>query len=138
MSRTMIAAGTPGLDLLAEKVLLNLALGEPTPVFFQCLTNSVGFAYAHIAVRPTPPTTAIGGPALNMKRPAVHDMYDATTIHVPNVNEARFSFLPPLHISIRPYPMAAMVTMGPNDANRIPLSGAWASPIVEKTLFLEK
>ena len=102
MRSTIIAAGTPGLDLLAEKVLLNLALGDPIPVFFQCFTNSVGLAYAHIAVRPMPPTTAIGGPALNMKRPAVHDMYDATTIHVPSVKEARFSFLPPLHINIMP------------------------------------
>ena len=102
MRSTITAAGTPGLDLLAEKVLLNLALGDPIPVFFQCFTNSVGLAYAHIAVRAMPPTTAIGGPALNMNRPAVHDMYDATTIHVPSVNEARFSFLPPLHIIIMP------------------------------------
>ena len=44
MSRTISAAGTPGLDRLAEKVLLNRALGDPMPVFFQCLTNSAGLA----------------------------------------------------------------------------------------------
>ncbi len=44
MSKTMNAAGTPGLDLLAEKVLLNRARGEPIPLLFQILLNSDGFA----------------------------------------------------------------------------------------------
>ena len=102
MSRIIITAGTPGLDLLAEKVLLNRALGEPMPLFFQCLVNSPGFAAIQSDVNPTAPTTAMGGPALNMNRPAVQDMYDAITIHAPSKNEALFSFLPPLHISMSP------------------------------------
>ena len=97
-----MTAGTPGLDLLAENVLLNRALGEPIPLFFQCFTNSLGFAETHKDVNPTAPTTAMGGPALNMNRPAVQDMYDATTIHAPSKNEALSSFLPPLHMRRSP------------------------------------
>ena len=102
MRRIIITAGTPGLDLLAEKVLLNRALGDPTPLFFQCLRHSLGFAATHIEVNPTAPTTAMGGPALNMNRPADQDMYDAITIHAPSKNEALFSFLPPLHMRMSP------------------------------------
>ena len=71
---TIRTAGTPGLAFEAGQIDLNLDLGVPIPEFLHTLLKAEKLAAPQSIEIPIPPTTAIAGVALMMKRPAVQAM----------------------------------------------------------------
>ncbi len=72
--KTSISAGIAGCFFVAGHVDFLLAEGEPIPDLRHSFTNPVGSADFQSMAIPKPPTTAIAGVALNMKRPALQAM----------------------------------------------------------------
>ena len=134
----MTIAGIPGRALEAGQRDLKRVLGVPIPELRHTLAKDGKLAAPQSMEIPMPPTTAITGVALMMKRPADHAMYVAIMVQRPSRVSSDLFFLLPLHNSKNAQPIAIKATMGPYDANRTPRSGAWASPMVPKILFLEK
>ena len=87
---------------------------------------------------PHAPRTAIAGVALKMNLAAVQDMYVAAITQIPIARAIWFFLVSPLHIPIIPMQRARMKTIGPKDANSLPLSGALASATVPKILVFAK
>ena len=135
---TINIAGMPGLLLLAGQIERNRVRGVPIPERRHSLAKPTKLARCHIDEIPIPPTTAIAGVALKMKRPAEKAMYAAMNTQRPRSISPCFSFLAPFHIMIKATPIEIRNTIGPYEAKRTPRLGACASPIVPKILFLEK
>ena len=109
----MIMAGTPGRALEAGQRDLKRVLGVPMPEFRHTLVKDGRLAALHSMEIPIPPTTAITGVALMMKRPADHAMYVAIMVQRPRRVSSDLFFLLPLHNSRNAHPIAIKATMGP-------------------------
>ena len=109
---TKIAA-IAGLLFVAGQIDLNLVLGVPIPDRRHSLTKEEKLAPSQSIIRPIPPTTAIAGVALMMKRPADHAMYVAIMVQRPRRVSSDLFFLLPLHNSKNAQPIAIKATMGP-------------------------
>ena len=106
-------AGTPGRALVAGHRDLNRVLGVPIPEFLHTLAKDGKLADPHSMEIPIPPTTAITGVALMMKRPADHAMYVAIMVQSPNRVNSDLFFLLPLHNSKNAQQIAMRATIGP-------------------------
>ena len=109
----MTMAGTPGRALVAGHRDLKRVLGVPIPEFLHTLVKAGKLAAPHSMEIPIPPTTAITGVALIMKRPADHAMYVAIMVQSPRRVRSDLFFLLPLHNSKNAQPIAIRATMGP-------------------------
>ena len=136
--KTTIKTGTPTLLLVAGQRELNLARGVPMPEFLHSLEKFAKLADFQSIANPIPPKIAITGVALMMNLPADHAIYVEIIPQEPSkVNDILF-VLAPLQRKTKAQPNAINATIGPYDANKTPLLGACASPIVPKILFLSK
>ena len=109
----MIMAGTPGRALEAGQRDLKRVLGVPIPEFLHTFVKEGKLAAPQSMEMPIPPTTAITGVALMMKRPADHAMYVAIMVQRPSRVSSDLFFLLPLHNSKNAQPIAIRATMGP-------------------------
>ena len=106
-------AGTPGRAFVAGQRDLKRVLGVPIPEFRHTFVKDGKLAAPQSIEMPIPPTTAIAGVALMMKRPADHAMYVAIMVQSPRRVSSDLFFLLPLHNSKNAHPIPIRATIGP-------------------------
>ena len=109
----MIMAGTPGRALVAGQRDLKRVRGVPIPEFLHTFVKAGRLAAPHSIEIPIPPTTAIAGVALMMKRPADHAMYGAIIVQSPRRVSSDLFLRLPRHNSKNAQPIAIRATIGP-------------------------